>query len=82
VRRRADGRARGASAAAAFAVLIPRIVVVLVLSRCEQRAVLRAVRREAHVGRVQRHECRAPRDMTPIVQRDVLAADTMTVTRH
>jgi hypothetical protein len=56
--------------------LIPRIVVVLVRLRCEQRAVLRAVRREAHVGRVQRHECRAPRDMTPIHQRDVRAALT------
>jgi len=56
--------------------LIPRIVVVLVLLRAGSGAVLRAVRREAHVGACNGSNADPPRDMTPIFQRDVLAALT------
>jgi hypothetical protein len=49
------------------------VVLVLLLLRCEQRVVLRAVRRDAHVGPCNGTNADAPRDMTPIHQRDVLA---------
>ena len=62
---------------------MPRIVIVLVLLRCEQRAVLRAVRREAHVRRVQRHECRrAAGSDADSPARCAGGFDTMTLTRH